>query len=135
MAAHVVRRAIELRRRKPVNAVVPPTELARERRDRHHLDECDADIAQVAKPDAILGWYGRSPDRDMIASRRGALGTFDKRADISSSGGDATLSLTMLNLTAGSGMRRARIARRGCATARGGCSRNHRQRDRLEHRP
>src|SRR5215210_4508775 len=43
-----------------VEAVVAPTALAREGRDRHQLDRCDAELAQLAqaRDDAVEGAHG-----------------------------------------------------------------------------
>src|SRR5262249_23523426 len=43
----IIRRAIEMRRRKKVHPVVSPAKLPREIRDRHHLDDSDSNTRQL----------------------------------------------------------------------------------------
>ena len=46
-AAEIVRRAVHVRRRKEIDAVVAPAEASVELRDRHHLDDRDPEARQL----------------------------------------------------------------------------------------
>ena len=58
--AQIVRRAIQMGRRKQVHAVVSPAKFSWEIRDRHHFDDSDSDARQLCQ------LFGRGPPRSFF---------------------------------------------------------------------